>query len=82
MKTLWDKLIRNLNWTWLTKPDSRLQPPTGQVWPNRLKMLPESGFLATVPLRLNIKSRIQPTLETHPLRPGGMSVALIPMTVT
>jgi hypothetical protein len=27
--------------------------------------LPESGFFATVPFKLHMKSRVQPTLETH-----------------
>jgi hypothetical protein len=33
--------------TWLTKHDSPMQAFAGESKPNRRKMLPESGFLAT-----------------------------------
>src|SRR6476660_3540385 len=75
VKTLWDKPIRNVNGAWLTKPDSEPQPPTGQFRPNRRKMLPGSGFLATLWFMSHFKSREQPTRETHPFDPVGVSNA-------
>ena len=43
--------------TWLTKPDSPMQAFAGESKPNRRKMLPESGFLATDRLMPSFKSR-------------------------
>src|SRR5581483_9298932 len=70
VKPPWDAPIRNLNGAWLTNADSGLQRPTGQFWPNRRKMLPKSGFLATVPFKSHVKSRLQPTRATHPFQTG------------
>src|ERR1700674_4207790 len=66
VETPWDKLIRNVNLRWLTKPDSRMQVPHGQKSPNRLKILPESGFSDTSFLMLRFKYLLQPTHEIHP----------------
>ena len=70
METLRDKLIRNTNVAWLTKPDSTTQASSGQIWPNRRKMLPESGFLATLLFKSHIKSHVQPLTRPHPFRLG------------
>jgi hypothetical protein len=43
--------------TWLTKPDSSVQAFAGEGKPNRRKMLPESGFLATFRFMPLFKSR-------------------------
>jgi hypothetical protein len=68
VKTPWDNPIRNVNKAWLTKPDSLKQSTAGHKWPNRRKMLPESGFLATLLFMFHFKNRVQPIRVTQPFR--------------
>ena len=68
METPWDNPIRNVNGAWLTKPDSELQRVTGQIRPNRLKILLDSDFLATFWLMFHFKNRGQPIRVTQPFR--------------
>src|SRR5215472_15803439 len=50
-----DKAIRNANEPWLTKPDSSAQVRSGHGRPNRLQMLPESGFFDTSSFMFHFK---------------------------